>query len=166
MFHRRSHQLGAGDRAARTARRLVCVLLLLACAPSLLLNVGMGRGLLIHDHAEGALHTHILAGDLRTEPGHRHEDHYAAGPRNPATSFDDPAENCHHDAVIPGSELACGKKASSVTDPASVFLHPLPLILATSPRPSALPRLAGSSSGVSGTRTFELTCLRAVILLT
>ena len=162
MLHRSNDGSRGRRRLPQLTRRVVGSLLLVACGPSLLLNVGPGRGLLIHGHGD-EVHTHLIAAHADTEPNHRHDDHYGAGRAESAGKVDTPPEPCHHDAVIPGSEIACAKQSKTLTDATSVCTQPLPPILATSPSSPPAPNLADPPAGAFGPT--DLACLRVVILL-
>jgi hypothetical protein len=143
----------------------VGVLLLLGCLPSLLLNAGTARSILLHDHHAGSLHTHVVVLAGKHAPGHgshHGEPPVLAGWQGHA--WIQPVEQ-HGDTVIPGAEAMTARKPTPAAKVGLVQPVPVAAFLsaaAASGRSSSL-RPGGGASG--GTAPAQLICLRTVILL-
>jgi hypothetical protein len=135
------------------SRSALCSLLLVAVMPSLLLNVGPNRGLLIHDHDHGGAHLHVLHGAAGAEYHHHQQ-----------LSDGKVAGDHHTDIVIVGSELARPRPATS---DAPALLHALPappLILTALPMiPAIAHRTEGMAAGAPKTSLALQTCVQMLI---
>lgn len=156
---------------ARQVRRGLGMLLLLGCLPSLLFNVGTGRGLVIHDHWDQSLHTHVLAvahqhdhSDWHARQhghGHGHDDADAPDGHDVVPQ---PIER-HSETVIRGTEVTVSKKHESATEIGSIHPMLVPPVLSTAAPPISSPPPRGWPDPAGGVRRTELACLRAVVLL-
>ena len=147
-------------------RQVLGALLLLACLPSLLLNVGTGRGVLFHDHEGTTLHTHVVS--TAVEHGHRHwhtDVHADRGNAADADGSVTPLEQHHDGPVIRGAEATASRKDDSSQRIVSLKVLSVASVLLTA-QTSAFPLPTVASHGLAGgTRHTELACLRAVVLL-
>jgi hypothetical protein len=102
--------------AAKTA---VCWLLLVAVIPSLLLNVGANRGVLIHDHEDEDAHVHVIHGSPDAVGHHDRDEELAADER-------DTRGDGHTDIVILGSDLVRPRHTTAADAPALIHALPMP----------------------------------------
>ena len=152
----------------RSALRDLCALtILLGCLPSLLFNVGVARGLLIHDHYEESFHGHVVTIAQRGDHPHSHahvHPHHHRGERPPEDTPAD-GEDGHGDTFVRGTELGLLKKQAA---PERVC-HLAPSLAESSPRVSALSAPSAPQKGRTTrggeARGVDLACLRATILL-
>jgi hypothetical protein len=100
-------------------------LILLGVLPSLFLNVGSGRALLIHDHEHEEAHAHVITAHVDAE--HDHEQGEQAADY---LAFDQRETNSRF--IVLGNELARPKHSAATDAPAVVHTLPaLPSILIT-----------------------------------
>ena len=164
---------GKADRLRSRGRHLVAALLLLACLPSLLFNVGSGRSVLIHDHSGDAFHTHVVAASF--DHAHPHTHGYEQGGDSGELPGSDgppdrgpegePVDRRSDGAKIRGTEVAVSKKCASFLE--DYLLHPgvASLTIQTAPPPTVPLAAAFPGDSPRALGRTELTSLRAVVLL-
>ena len=155
-------------------RRVMGALLTLACLPTLILNVGTGRSVLLHEHQDSSLHGHVLAASRHD---HHHHDH--DHPHNNANTHHDgdedterplagdgvaaPLERHDDGAVIRGTEVAVAKRQNPAAEVAPSVSYALPSLWAGPEPPVPPPLHAHDPSG--GIRRTQLTSIRVTVLL-
>ena len=172
----RSRRLGKSPhgslRLPFKGRHVVAALLLLGSLPSLLVNVGVGRSVLLHDHHDEPLHAHVVATSFDHAHPHVHGEDHGDGERLPGSNgrpegepAADPSDRQSDGTKIRGSEITVSKKYESAPEASRLHPGPAPLILAAASPPS-LPLLAAArGDSARALRHTELVCLRAVVLL-
>lgn len=148
---------------------MICALLALACLPTLLLNVGAGRSVLLHKHQASSFHGHVLAAsgqdDHYGHAGH-HEagdhEHHEDAERPLAGDVVQPVEPCDG-AMIRGTEVASATNQNTATEVPPAISFAVPFLWAA-PVPAAVPPLRAHDPPVP-IRRAELTSLRVVVLL-
>ena len=107
------------------AKSAVSWLILLGVLPSLLLNVGSGRALLIHDHDHEDTHGHVITAHVEEEHDHEHGELAVD-----YLGFDQDETNSHF--IVLGNELVRPKHSTATDAPAGVDALPaLPSIIIT-----------------------------------
>ena len=135
-------------------RRRLVLLLLVGCLPSLLLNAGMGRSVLIHDYEDQWLHTHLVS------DSHSHQ----ADLHDRLHGHHDVPPHEHSDTVIRGTDIGITKKHESAQAIAVDFLLPVLIVVSplTSPTSSSFP----SPGTAADSPPAQLASLSTIILLT
>lgn len=114
------------------AKFAVHCLLLVAVTPSLLLNIGPNRGLLIHDHDSDDAHVHVIQASTDADVHDDHEELHALNEKD-----------THTDILILGSDLARPRHTAAADAPALIATLPISVILIT---PVMLPTAQHSSA--------------------
>jgi hypothetical protein len=146
-------------------RQAVAWVLLIISTPSLLLNVGAGRGVLVHDHDDVPIHTHVVTIQDPHRHLHVHEHEYDGGDSATPLPTDDSDQHDQQGTVVRGTEVASSKRQHAATEVASLhadLFNPIPANAAPSLYSPSLP---DSSDSPAGTHLQHLVCLRAVVLL-
>lgn len=148
--------------AGRTFRRRIGVLLLVACLPSLLMNMGMGRSMVVHGHDDQSYHAHVVYLAAGDHHHHWHGDLHEHEGAEDSDSAETDADDAHGDALIRGAEATAAKKESSeqIAIAAATLIPSLLSSLSILDSAPVADRPHGVSAGGAGR-----SCLRAVILL-
>jgi hypothetical protein len=140
------------------AKSGVCSLLLLAVIPSLLLNVGPNRGLLIHDHDDDDAHVHVIHDS--TVPGHPQDLHDEL-----VENDQDAPKDTHTDILILGSDLARPRHTTAADAPALILATPTPpwLFITSAVLPARQYSSLGMGAGPPNVSLASQTCLQILI---
>ena len=152
---------------------VVRALLVLVCLPSLVVNVGPGRGLMIHEHPDGLMHTHVVRTIPKRVAHAAHHHHHGDGhfhhhddvPVSDLTS-DHSGEEKHdsNGAIIRGADAVNLKRQGAAAEPDGGFanLHLTAPGACVLPDLPPLPRLIERAEAA---HDVQLASLRAVVLL-
>src|SRR5215208_1833794 len=136
----------------------VCWLLLGAVIPSLLLNVGANRGLLIHDHDQDDPHLHVIHNS--TDAEHPHDLHDELADKDKGA-----AEDNHTDLVILGSDLVRPRHTTTADAPALILAMPMPpwLFITSAVLPATQDSGLGMGAGLPNVSLASQTCIQILI---
>jgi hypothetical protein len=140
--------------AKSAASRVFGAFLMLAVIPALLLNVGAGRALLIHDHDDEHTHTHLVTAAAEDEHDH---------------GQDDPATDGHYDhdsgILVLGNDLARSNHSNTSNAPAIIHALPaLPSILnSLAVRPAWYYSIGETGAGLPHVSLASQTCVQILI---